>query len=135
VSERHGTVRKTKREPKTQKPLDLPVFDSMVFCFMLYFCHQLQAKEGKRWQMSTAPKTIQVAARVPVEIKEQASAVASAYGLGLGDAVRMFVTRIAKEKRIPLDISRPLVPISNFDQSYPEYQNYIDAVAEEYLHE
>jgi addiction module RelB/DinJ family antitoxin len=85
--------------------------------------------------MGTTQKTIQVAARVPVEIKEQASAVTNAYGLGLGDAVRMFVTRIAKEKRIPLDISTPLVSISSFDQTHPEYQNYIDAVAEEYLYE
>jgi addiction module RelB/DinJ family antitoxin len=85
--------------------------------------------------MSTTQRTIQVAARVPVEIKEQASAVTSAYGLGLGDAVRMFVTRIAKEKRIPLDISTPLVPLPTFDQAHPEYQAYIDAVAEEYLHE
>jgi addiction module RelB/DinJ family antitoxin len=85
--------------------------------------------------MTTTQKTIQVAARVPVEIKEQASAVANAYGLGLGDAVRMFVTRIAKEKRIPLDISTPLTPISSFDQAHPEYQSYIDAAAAEYLHE
>jgi len=85
--------------------------------------------------MTIAQKTTQVAARVPVEIKEQASLVVSEYGLGLGDAVRMFVTRIAKEKRIPIDITIPRTSISNFDQVYPEYQNYIDAVAEGYLYE
>jgi len=85
--------------------------------------------------MTTKQKTTQVAARVPVEIKEQASAVVSEYGLGLGDAVRMFVTSIAREKRIPLDISTPVATISNFDQMYPEYQHYINAVAEEYLYE
>ncbi|MCL2806877.1 MAG: type II toxin-antitoxin system RelB/DinJ family antitoxin [Coriobacteriia bacterium] len=85
--------------------------------------------------MTTKQKTVQVAARVPVEIKEQASVVAGEYGLGLGDAVRMFVTRIAKEKRIPLDISVPLASISNFDQAHPEYQNYIDTIAEGYLYE
>ncbi|MDR2956800.1 MAG: type II toxin-antitoxin system RelB/DinJ family antitoxin [Coriobacteriales bacterium] len=85
--------------------------------------------------MAIKQKTIQVATRVPVEIKEQASLVASEYGLGLSDAVRMFVTRIAKEKRIPLDISNPLASISSFDKLYPEYQSYINDVAEGYLHE
>jgi len=85
--------------------------------------------------MTSAQKTTQVAARVPVDIKEQATLVASEYGLGLSDAVRMFVTRIAKEKRIPLDISTPLVSIAYFDQMHPEYQNYINDIAEGYLYE
>ena len=60
----------------------------------------------------------------------------SAYGLGLGDAVRMFVTRIAMEKCIPLDISRPIgVSISNFYQYHPEHQDYINEIADGYLHE
>ena len=85
--------------------------------------------------MTTKQRTIQVAARVPIEVKEQASAVVSEYGLGLSDAVRMFVTSIAREKRIPLDISTPVVSISNFDQIHPEYQSYIDAIADGYLYE
>ena len=85
--------------------------------------------------MTTKQKTTQIATRVPVEIKEQASAVASEFGLGLSDVVRMFVTRIAREKRIPLDITTPLAPIAKFDQMYPEYQNYIDEVAKEGLNE
>ena len=85
--------------------------------------------------MTTSQRTIQVAARVPIEIKEQASLVAGEYGLSLGDAVRMFVTRIAKEQRIPLDISTPLVSINNFDQIHPEYQDYISDISDEYLHE
>jgi len=76
----------------------------------------------------------QVAARVPVEIKEQAALVVSNYGLGLGDAIRMFITRIAKEKRIPLDISTPMTPIASFDQVHPEYQDYINDVSEGYQH-
>jgi addiction module RelB/DinJ family antitoxin len=80
-------------------------------------------------------KTTQVAARVPFEIKKQASLVVNEYGLGLSDAVRMFVTLIAKEKKIPLDINKPIVSISNFDSAYPEYQGYIDDVAEEYRYE
>lgn len=85
--------------------------------------------------MASMTKTTQVAARVPVEIKEQATAVVNEYGLGLGDAVRMFITRIAKEKCIPLDISTPLASISSFDQVHPEYQSYIDEIAEGYLYE
>ena len=86
--------------------------------------------------MPASSRMTQIAARVPVEIKEQASEVVSAYGLGLGDAVRMFVTRIAMEKRIPIDITRPVgVSISHFDQSHPEYQDYINEIAEDYLHE
>ena len=85
--------------------------------------------------MATAQKTIQVSTRVPVEIKEQAALVAGEYGLGLGDAVRMFITRLAKERRIPLDISTPLVSIADFDKVHPEYQGYIDEVAEDYLYE
>ncbi|MDR0459678.1 MAG: type II toxin-antitoxin system RelB/DinJ family antitoxin [Coriobacteriales bacterium] len=85
--------------------------------------------------MTTPQRTIQVAARVPVEIKEQASLVAGEYGLSLGDAVRMFVTRIAKEQRIPLDINSPLASIKDFDQMHPEYQAYINAISDEYLHE
>ncbi|MCL2756836.1 MAG: type II toxin-antitoxin system RelB/DinJ family antitoxin [Coriobacteriia bacterium] len=85
--------------------------------------------------MTTAQKTTQVATRVPVEIREQATLVVSEYGLGLSDAVRMFVTRIAKEKRIPLDISTPLASISSFDQNHPEYQDYINEIAEGYLYE
>ena len=96
---------------------------------------QILAKRGKGHEMGARQKTTQVAARVPVEVKEQATVVVNEYGLGLSDAVRMFVTRIAKEKRIPLDISTPLASISDFDQIHPEYQNYINEIAGEYLHE
>ena len=96
---------------------------------------QMLAKRGKGRVVTTTYKTTQVAARVPIEIKEQAALIANEYGLGLGDAVRMFVTRIAKEKRIPLDISTPLTSIADFDQIHPEYQSYINEIAEEYLYE
>jgi antitoxin component of RelBE/YafQ-DinJ toxin-antitoxin module len=57
------------------------------------------------------------------------------YGLGLSEVIRAFVTRIAKERRIPLDISVPVVPIDQFDRLYPEYQEFINEVAEEYRYE
>lgn len=77
--------------------------------------------------------TVQVATRVPKEIKEQAALITSQYGLALSDVMRMFLTRIAKEKRIGLDISKP--SISNFDELHPEYQDFIDDVSEIYTHE
>jgi addiction module RelB/DinJ family antitoxin len=80
-------------------------------------------------------RTIQVAARVPKEIRDQAVAVTEEYGLGLSEVVRVFVTRIAKEKRIPLDISKPVISIAQFDALYPEYQEFANEVSEEYLHE
>jgi addiction module RelB/DinJ family antitoxin len=80
-------------------------------------------------------KTIQVAARVPVEVRDEAASVVSEYGLGLSDVVKIFVTRIAKERRIPLDISKPVVSIAQFDSTFPEYQSFIDDIAKGYLYE
>jgi addiction module RelB/DinJ family antitoxin len=80
-------------------------------------------------------KTIQVAARVPVDIKDEAALVVSEYGLGLSDVVKVFITRIAKEHRIPLDISKPVISISQLDSTYPEYQELINEISREYLYE
>jgi addiction module RelB/DinJ family antitoxin len=80
-------------------------------------------------------KTIQVAARVPVQVRDEAASVVGEYGLGLSDVVKIFVTRIAKEHRIPLDISKPVVSITQFDSVFPEYQSFIDDIAEDYLYE
>ena len=80
-------------------------------------------------------KTIQVAARVPIHIRDEAARVTNEYGLGLSEVIKVFVTRIAKEQRIPLDISKPVVTIDQFDRRFPEYQELIDEIAEEYLYE
>jgi addiction module RelB/DinJ family antitoxin len=80
-------------------------------------------------------KTIQVAARVPVEIRDQAAMITKEYGLGLSEVLRVFVTRIAKERRIPLDISAPVLSVAQFDEVYPEYQEFINEVSEEYRYE
>ena len=48
-----------------------------------------------------------VQARIDPKVKEEASAVLTAMGLTLSDAVRLLLTRIAREKALPF---APLVP-------------------------
>ena len=48
-----------------------------------------------------------VQARIDSEIKEEATTVLAAMGLTVSDAVRMLLTRIAREKALPFE---PLVP-------------------------
>jgi len=56
--------------------------------------------------------TVQVAARVEPNIKEAAAKVAAEFGLDLSTAIKIFVTRIAKERRIPVDISKPAISLN-----------------------
>ncbi|MCY3941217.1 MAG: type II toxin-antitoxin system RelB/DinJ family antitoxin [Gammaproteobacteria bacterium] len=48
-----------------------------------------------------------VQARVNGDIKEEASVVLAAMGLSLSDAVRLLLTRVAREKALPF---APLIP-------------------------
>lgn len=48
-----------------------------------------------------------VRARVDAKVKEEAAAVLAAAGLTTSDAVRLLLTRIAREKALPFE---PLVP-------------------------
>lgn len=48
-----------------------------------------------------------VQARIDSEIKEEATTVLAAMGLTVSDAVRLMLTRIAREKVLPFE---PLVP-------------------------
>ena len=48
-----------------------------------------------------------VQARVDREVKEEAAVVLAAMGLTLSDAVRLLLTRVAREKALPF---APLVP-------------------------
>ncbi|KMJ43696.1 XRE family transcriptional regulator [Xenorhabdus khoisanae] len=48
-----------------------------------------------------------VQARIDGEIKEEAAAVLAAMGLTVSDAVRMMLTRVAREKVLPFE---PLIP-------------------------
>lgn len=53
------------------------------------------------------PATTVVRARIDPRIEAEATAVLSAIGLTVSDAVRLMMTRIAAEKRLPF---APLVP-------------------------
>ncbi|NHB94443.1 type II toxin-antitoxin system RelB/DinJ family antitoxin [Photorhabdus cinerea] len=48
-----------------------------------------------------------VQARIDGEIKAEAAAVLAAMGLTVSDAVRMMLTRVAREKALPFE---PLIP-------------------------
>ncbi|AQV99023.1 type II toxin-antitoxin system RelB/DinJ family antitoxin [Cupriavidus necator] len=48
-----------------------------------------------------------VRARIDVEIKEEAAIVLEAMGLTVSDAVRMLLTRVAREKALPVELMTP----------------------------
>ena len=50
-----------------------------------------------------------VRARIDEQIKEEASVVLAAMGLTVSDALRMMLTRVAREQSLPFD---PMVPNS-----------------------
>lgn len=56
---------------------------------------------------TTRPATAVVRARIDPRVKAEATAVLGAIGLTVSDAVRLMMTRIAAEKRLPF---APLVP-------------------------
>lgn len=53
------------------------------------------------------PATALIRARIDPEIKQEASAVLEAVGLTVSDAMRMLLTRIAREKKIPAELFTP----------------------------
>ena len=65
------------------------------------------------WGYNTARRVIAVAAtafvraRIDEEVKNEASEVLAAMGLTISDAVRISLTRIAKEKALPFDLRMP----------------------------
>lgn len=48
-----------------------------------------------------------VRARIDDNLKEQATAVLEAIGLSTSDVIRMLFTRIAKEKELPIGLTKP----------------------------
>lgn len=48
-----------------------------------------------------------VRARIDDELKNQAAAVLEAIGLSTSDVIRMLFTRIAKEKELPIGLTKP----------------------------
>lgn len=48
-----------------------------------------------------------VRARIDQEIKDDATAVLDSLGLTVSDVMRMMLTRIAREKALPIELTRP----------------------------
>ena len=73
------------------------------------YCNQsLNSNERAKWlELQTSMANQLVQARVDKDIKEEASAVLAAMGLTISDAVRLLLTRVAREKALPF---APLVP-------------------------
>jgi DNA-damage-inducible protein J len=57
--------------------------------------------------MITMPSNAVVQTRINSDIKAEASTVLEAMGLTISDAVRLMLTRVAREKALPFD---PLIP-------------------------
>ncbi|CAG9183803.1 Antitoxin DinJ [Cupriavidus laharis] len=53
------------------------------------------------------PTSSIVRARIDPEIKEEASVVLEAMGLTVSDAMRMLLTRVAREKALPFELMTP----------------------------
>jgi DNA-damage-inducible protein J len=53
------------------------------------------------------PTSAFVRARIDAEIKEEASLVLEAMGLTVSDAMRMLLTRVAREKALPIELMTP----------------------------
>ena len=48
-----------------------------------------------------------VRARIDQELKDDATAVLDSLGLTVSDVMRMMLTRIAREKALPIELTRP----------------------------
>ena len=53
------------------------------------------------------PKTTMVHIRINEQTKTEAAETLAAMGLSISDAVRVFLTRVATEKRIPFELKVP----------------------------
>jgi addiction module RelB/DinJ family antitoxin len=80
---------------------------------------------------------VQVSARIDEGIKQSAGAVLAHYGLDIPAVIKMLVTQIATERRIPLDISQPVCSLNgdefDSDQEYfeqiPGFLDKLDAAS------
>jgi DNA-damage-inducible protein J len=48
-----------------------------------------------------------VRSRIDTDTKERAAAALEAMGLTISDAIRLLLTRVAKEKRLPFEVKAP----------------------------
>jgi DNA-damage-inducible protein J len=57
--------------------------------------------------MSSMTANAYVRARIDQAIKDDATAVLDSLGLTVSDVMRMMLTRIAREKALPIELTRP----------------------------
>jgi addiction module RelB/DinJ family antitoxin len=70
--------------------------------------------------------TVQVATRLDKHIRDKAERVASIQGLNLNDCLRIFITKIANEQRIPIRIDNCVVSLNG--DSFASDQEYFDQI-------
>jgi addiction module RelB/DinJ family antitoxin len=70
--------------------------------------------------------TIQVATRIDKAVKEKAEKVAASQGLNLSDCLRIFITKMANEQRIPIRIDHRVVSLDG--DSFASDQEYFDQI-------
>ena len=82
------------------------------------------------------PQNQLVQARVSGEVKAQATAALAEMGLTVSDAVRILLTRVAREKRMPLELLTPnAITISAMEEardrsSLPRFGTIEDLMAD-----
>ena len=69
---------------------------------------------------------VQVATRLDKTIRDRAERVVTAQGLNLNDCLRIFITKIANEHRIPIRIDNRVVSLDG--DSFASDQEYFDQI-------
>lgn len=74
-------------------------------------------------------KSINMCVRVDPEIKAQAEIVLEQLGMNMNGTINMFLYQIAREKRVPLNLSLNTEPnvLPDITISKPERENTVDA--------
>jgi len=69
---------------------------------------------------------VQIATMIDEDIRDKATNVFNHYGIDLSTAIRMFLSVSAKEQRIPIEISKPLVSLDG--DSFESDQEYFEQI-------
>ena len=69
---------------------------------------------------------VQIATKVDKEIRDKAVNVFNRYGIDLSTAIRMFLSVSAREQRIPIEISKPIVSLDG--DSFESDQEYFEQI-------
>ena len=69
---------------------------------------------------------VQIATRIDKDIRDRAVNVFNHYGIDLSTAIRMFLSVSAKEQRIPIEISKPIISLDG--DSFESDQKYFEQI-------